>query len=716
MIAVTFNRDLTADEQADVIKTGNYSVKKSNVEQNVKAEFNDAKTLYITTSADVAFTAGTYTVALNGNVKYTADVTIETAVATSIKIASTVVENTTTAAIKVTVLDQYSDEITLDNKLSLTFINKTDATRTATYAITDGKIVVNASNYKVGDEVIVTAVYTSGTVALTDTATLKVVAEDYVNALVLGELVLPSTAIRLTADTKGVKIPYTATKLYGDSAQIELGADKDYSVISSNAAVVDAANVGVDYDTITKTAYITISEFGSDGTTTLVFVNNKTGETVSTTITVLKNAGEPTTAALAQDKVTVAAGSTTAVDITVKDNYGDVIEAEKLVGKVIITPSNNTVTASLQTDKTKDNYGKIVIDATNAKENTTVICTITVADTPLILTVSIAETAKPASISAVAGSNSLLVGGETDIKVNVVDQYSGTFTVSGSAYSVVATADASGVVTVDGLKVSAAKAGTGVVTVELKDSSNNTVLSQKVTFTVVANDAANFDYAVKDIPTLCPTQDYDKNYAQPVNVTATQKTNTSVVLDLPAGKIIDVKSDNNAVGVKAVDNVYYVYGNLANVSGAALTADVTANLTVTILTDTGYQTIQKAVTVSKDDAKAQSAALYDKAITEKDKKVITTVTVASGSALEAGEAINLATIDQYGVAKEVTDVEAKYVNITSPTDVTITGSAEIKDGKLYVTGVEAKNGGTFQVNVYVDGVTTAFTVKVTSAN
>ena len=722
-LSVEFNRDLTADEQADVLKAGNVTVANNGVTQSIKAVFENAHTLYITTSTSAKFAAGTYTITLNGDIQFTKAVSVENSDVQSIEIKSTTVEKVASgSAVKVDLLDQYGDNVTLvAGDIEITAVNKTNSTRSVSGTVENGVLKLNTNNANVDDEIILTLVYKSK--ALTATQTLKVVAEDYVNVLTLGTP-FSAASPRIEQSTTDTRIEYKATKVYGDEADINLGGAGDYTVISSNTTIIDPAHVNVSNTNADGKKYITISNFGGTGTVTLVFVNNKTGATVNAVVTVLPDAGVPTTATIESNSVDVAAKSTAYVGITVKDNYDEVIAGENF--DILPTSTNENVEVSLVRDKNDANYGKIKVDATALTEsdaNKPVVATISIKDkngvvvtsiTPIILTINVKDVAKPQSIAVQANANTLVVGGTATIKVSAVDQYNGQFSLKDSSYTVVATSSKTDVIddfTVtnkEEITATAKAAGTAIVTVKVMNGETQ-VLATEITLTVEANSATNFTYSVADIPVLNPTGGAINNkYAQKVVVKATKKTDNTVTLDIPSSKIAKVTSDNNIVKCGQIGDDWFVY---ADKGSQTLTADVTANLTVLVSTDDGFESITKAVTVSKDAPKVTGVALY----TDNKYETVLTNVATSAAVVASGVAINLATEDQYGVKNAVEDViTGSSVNVTNPSNVTYTG-AYIEDGTLYVSDLAITGNnttGSFKINVLVGDVFTSFTVTV----
>lgn len=745
IIAVTFNRDLTADEQAEVLKADNYSVVKDKVTQNVKLAFNDAKTLYIKTSSDGKFSAGTYTVKLTGEIAYTEEVKVEDVKVTSLTIDSSTVSSG--SAVKVSLLDQYNDDITIDkDAFTVTAINKTSS-KSVTASIDKDGVKVTLGDSKVDDEIILTLVHKAS--ALSATKTLKVVSADYVNKLTFGDIVLPSTDKRLTTATQNLKIMYTATTFYNESAKLDgFGTGKEYTVISSNNDIVDPNNIDTGVTTDTKQYYINIKKFGKKGSVTLVFVNNKTGETVNITLDVQEAAGVATEVSIGAAEVTVAQGSKTYVALTAKDNYQDVIAAENLA--LTVASTNDKVKATLVSDKTDANYGKLKIEvpAGAAKENDVIVNTITAGNaSPVILTIKVAKAAEAKTISATASESRLLVGGSAEITVSAVDQYNGEFDFSKvSGYKIEAsvkdTTNAILTPTVNGNKVTVAadknKSGTEVITVKLMKADTSVTGSYKLvdsvelTFAVEANDTTNFDYAVKDIPVLAATgaalitnvtkEKINLSYAKAITVTATKKSDSSVVVNVPASSIKNVTTSSDKVTIyKDAKGVYYVAGNNANA-----TADATATLKINVLTSAGYETLEKVVTVSKEQPKVEKVILAEKAIeaaTSAAVKAIDTVTVDKATTVsQSGVVVSLAAINQYGVYEPVKAAEVESVDVIGSEKVegVTSGSITVSgNGNEIVLTVNkdvkvTDNNATIKVAILLkNGANTIVTIKIT---
>ena len=723
-IAVTFNKELTKDEQ-NAVKV---SVTREKATQAVKAAFKDAKTLYITRDTDLEFVAGTYTVELSGLTAYKTDVAVEAPVATSLKITSTVLENgLDKAAIKVSVKDQYGEEMAVtENDFA-----------TATYNGTDMKAKYNAQTkafeidtktgnlFKVDDSVNVVLLYKTG---LTATATLKVVQQTYVQNIALGDYVLPVGTTRLTEDVKNVLVPYTATNNYDEVVTLASG---EYSLISTNTAVLDAAKVSLDKDTNGKT-YFKIASFESAGKTSIIVMNNKNGQTAKVDLTVQEKAGKPYAIQLDTSSVEVAQGSTAYVGLTITDKYGDKVAAENLVGEnaLVYGTSNENILSkdkvSVVSDKNDKNYGKLKIDATAAGANKTAVITITLPNgTNTTLQVKVGAKAEPRTIVATADKTTMVAGATAKLTAAVKDQYSSDVADLGK-YSVVATVDKADadVVSVNNgtgkeFTVTAQKAGTAKVKVDLQDKDKKVIDTKTVTFTVEANTATNLTYSVDAIPTLFKNEkttvlaSVKTSYAKEVTVTAKKADGTTVAI--PANKILSVTSDNKVVVTEKDTDKWYVYGkNTAD----GIKEDQTAKLTIVVATDDGSVIVNQNVTVSKEDAKTVAIKLYDQAKSDKAKEIssVSVNTYGEEVAFNTDGKAYLYTVDQFG--KETPLEKADAVSLSSFNK--ITGAA--KDTATYASNTltttatgKAEAGASYKVTLVKDGVTASFTVNVKNA-
>lgn len=732
-IAVTFNRDLTKEEQ-DGVKV---SVTREKATQSVKTAFKDAKTLYITRDADVEFAAATYTVALTGTVEKAFDVTVEAPVAKALTITSKVlVDESVAAAVNVSLVDQYGAEITLKaDEFSVVINNKTEAARTPKFKIENGKFTIDTKTTAVNkdDEIQVTLLHK--TTGLSATATLKVVESTYVSKITLGDIELPAGSARLTKNTKGVKIYYTAVNNYDETVDLKDVAG-EFQIVSTNEGVLKPANVTAKYDSTTKKTYFEISEFDSVGKTTLVVLANKSGETTKIDLDVLENAGEVYAAEFESTSVEVAKGGSVAIPVKLTDRYGDLVAAKNAgIDAISCVASNqDAIVAVLDTDEASKNYGKLVVNTlAGAKEDSTVILTATVNGKPTVISVKIGKTAVPSTIAVKADTTSLVTDAVAEIKFDVKDQYGNSvsddaFVAAGYSISVtskaadyVATGAAVAAI-VPGTTVTAAAvkadatATTKNVTVDLRNNKGDVVDTKTVTFTIEPNTASNLTYTVKEIPTLYKN---DSNvatagavgaYAKEVVITAKKSNGTDV--KIPASKILSVTSDSkNVIVDKDAAGKWYVAGKD---SATTITADVTAKLTVVVATDDGSTIATTEVKVSKDGLQYNALKLYDD-VTKSDKKEISAFDVERTAVVDKTLTValdDLVKVDQFGVETAVTKADA--VSLSSFTNVTANSTATFKDNTLTITNVDNlkdDENASFKVTL-VDGAL-AKTVTVT---
>ena len=736
-IAVAFDRELTKEEQNAVKVT----VTREKATQSVKTAFKDAKTLYITRDTDTAFAAATYNVELSGSViAATYDVAVQAQAAKSVSINSSVlVDGLEKAPVKVSLLDQYGEEMTLaaaDFTVIATNKTQNNADVASKLSVVDGAFVVNtladAEAFKTNDQIQITLLHkTSG---LSATATLKVVESTYVNKITLGNIELPTGTTRLTQNTKNVKVYYTAVNNYNEEVTL---TDSDYTIASTNDAVLDTANVTPKVDTATKKTYFEISEFAGVGSATLVVLAKQTGETSRITLDVLENAGEVYAAEYATTSVEVAKGSTATIPVTLTDKYGDKVEAKNAVDAIKLTSSDEKVSATFNTTEGEDNYGKIVINAENADENSTAIITATVNGTPAVITVKVGKQAVPTTLAAKADTTALIAGSTATVTLDVKDQYSGSVTLKKDSelvkgdYYVKATVanntdEVINAVVSDNksVTITGVKAGTRSVKIDLmkqlgdaKAASDTVVDTKTVNFTVEANTTTNLTYAAKQVPTLYKNDSSATvasakaaGYAQEVVVTAKKANGT--IITLPANKILSVTSDSDNVIVEKIDNKWYVAGKD---STTPITADKAAKLTIVVATDDGSTIVTSDVTVSKDALQYKELKMYDSA-DAKTRKEISTLTMDAYTT--ETEIANLYKVDQFGVETAVTAADAVSLSSFSGFTNAIDDTAAFADGKLKITDTNgdttAKAKSTFKATIVVGALTKTITVTVTA--
>jgi hypothetical protein len=737
-IAVTFNRELTKDEQAAV----KVEVTREKATQSVKVAFKDAKTLYITRDSETAFAAATYKVELTGEVKANFDVAVQAQKATALTIDSTVlVDGNDKAEIKVSLVDQYGEKMNYTaDAFNIIATNKTQNNKPVTVNVADNKFTVDtkttADEFKTNDEIQLTLLHKSS--ALSATATLKVVESTYVTSIELASNVtLPTGVTRLTQNSANasapVKVYYTAKNNYGETVDLKDPANaKAYTLTSTNPDVLNPSNVEFGTDADGKT-YVAIKSFVAEGNATLVLLTNRTGALSKIDLNVLKNAGEVNTAEYATTSVEVAQGSKAYIPMKFYDMYGDKVEASKAT--VALTPSDSNLKTTFKSTSGEDNYGSIEIDATSATANSTVIVTATVNGVPTIITVKVGATAVPSNLTVKADTTSLIAGSTAKIALDVKDQYAGSATVAdtrgaeGSYYVkatvldntdevVTAAVTSSKEVTVTGVKAGTRNVKVDLVKVGVGEAATDTVVDTKtVAFTVEANTATNLTYAVNDIATLYKGAAFNgaTTNAYAKEITITGKKANGAIINIPASKILSVTSDNANVKAGKVSDKWYVGANAADAD--KITADVTAKLTIVVATDDGSTIVTKDVTVSKEDKKTVALKLYDKANTETDKKEISAITLEKYTDKAT---LNLYTVDQFGVEEAVTAADAVSLSsfsagVTGTSDDT----AALTDGKLQVTDKDSNTvvpaKATFKATIVKGALTKTVTVTVTTA-
>ena len=369
------------------------------------------------------------------------------------------------------------------------------------------------------------------------------------------------------------------------------------------------------------------------------------------------------------------------------------------------------------------NYGKLKIDATAAGANKTAVITITLPNgTNTTLQVKVGAKAEPRTIVATADKTTMVAGATAKLTVAVKDQYSSDVA-NLDTYSVAAAVDKADadIVSVSGsgkeFTVTAQKAGTAKVKVDLQDKDKKVIDTKTVTFTVEANTATNLTYSVDAIPTLFKNKSdveftsIKDTYAKKVSVVAKKADGT--VVAIPADKILSVTSDNKAIIAKQDTKDWYVYG-----ADATIKEDQTAKLTIVVATDDGSVIVNQNVTVSKEDAKTVAIKLYDQAKSDKAKEIssVSVDTYGEEVAFNTEGKAYLYTVDQFG--NETPLEKADAVSLSSFNK--ITGAA--KDTAKYTSNTltttaagKAEAGASYKVTLVSKGVTASFTVNVKNA-
>ncbi|WP_240371384.1 hypothetical protein [Anoxybacteroides rupiense] len=582
----------------------------------------------------------------------------------------------------------------------ITAYNKTQGTSISPVS---GKFQLNASSAALKDEVVVTVMYNG----VTATKTLTVVNPATVGSVTLGEAVLPTGKTMFTpSGTKDVELKYTAKNTLDENYTLTATdlASGAVQFLSSDSSILNPSDISIDAN-----GKIKIAKFGKAGTVTLTAFTPATGAVSKTTIEVKEDAGAPYSVTLGKSTASFAAGSINPiyVDLSVFDKYGTKIDAKDLKDTdFTFTSDNKTVvdSADISIERTAgSNYGKLkIVPKAGATKGSSALITVTVNGTgqKATLTLTASDAAVPTSIDTKANttvSTNMVVGGTQTLSFDVKDQY-GTVVGATPGYTVEYSTSDSSVVAINGsetgdalnsadVSITAVKAGSATVKATLKK--NGVAIAEKAyTINVLANDSTKVTYS---IPTIAPvykgalntalagtaidTSDglssaemkamVDSGYAEEVVINATDASGN--VAQVPASAVVSVsltqpkKADGTATtGVLdyfQYNGKYYVYTKTAfataDFQNGNSSADLKGKISFTINTDDAVKVISQDITVSKDDAVAQSVAFKDKAWNDanaKDAVDVTELTLnkAADYATAGGKKVFVWAKDQFG--------------------------------------------------------------------
>lgn len=556
------------------------------------------------------------------------------------------------AQINAQFINQYDEKATVaasSSDLTVTAFNKTKGA-----ALVQGsdklKVVATNAVAAIDDEIVVTVLYKG----LTTTKTIKVVAPAALAELTFGEVVLPVGQDKITpALTKNVELKYTAKNSLGEEYKLTSADIANGLLISSDNTILDTAALSV------TSGKIRIAEFKKAGTVKLTVILPASGTTVTKTIVVSADAGKAESVELEKAEASFAAQSATPIKVglTVKDNYGTVIAADKVVNSEYAITSDNTDVATAAFG-TGDDLGKLVITPKNTTtKGQSAVITVLVKSTGQKSTIKVTadEAAVPTIIeqkSKTTVPTSLLVGGKTDITFEIKDQYGSVLAALGSGYTVEYVSNDDTVVdkviggntdstTINDLKlrVEAKKAGNATMKAQLKKGT--VVVSEKAyPIQVLANTTVGSTYTVTPVEPIYKellSQDLAgqtlgtatvasnlakmvaSGYAEKLELKVTQGSSTSVVPTSAlanAPEVIVKKADGSGettgkITVFEHEGSYYAYTSTAFIgTDFALannaTGDAKGEVTFTVNAEDGLKVVTAPVTVSKDALKAVS--------------------------------------------------------------------------------------------------------------
>ncbi len=660
-IGVTFNKAVEG--------TATFAVKRGTVTEEVAVTWNEAKTEATLTKSG-NFTPAEYTVTVSGleglqNAEN--KVTFAAEEVKEIKILNAVVQQMNNAQLNVEFINQYGKKATVaanSSDLTVTAFNKTKG---AALTLGSDKLKVNIPGpaNAVNDEVVITVIYKT----LSATATLKVAAPAGLAEVTFGEIVLPSGQDKITPKlTKNVELKYTAINTLGEEYKL-VGTD----IVAGTLLLSSDNNIVNPTDVTVTSGKLEIAQFKKAGTVTLTLVIPASGATATKTITVAADAGVPELVELEKAEASFAAGSTTAIKaaFTVKDNYGTVIAADKVVAGDYLPSSDNSDVVTTIAFGTGTDVGKLLIypvGTATKGQSATITVLVKATGQKATIKVTAADTAVPTSIEqkgTVAVPTSLVVGGTTDIGFEIKDQYGAVLSTVGAEYTVDYvssdktvidfTADANtDKTTITGLKLRAEAKKAGSATIKAQLKKGTVVVGEKAyTIQVVANVSEGSTYAVTPvepiysallsadlvgetlgtatIATLTSAADKERavksGYAEKLELKVTRGSSTSVVpvsALAAAPTVATTKNDgsgsatNGNLSVFEYNGSYYVYTDTAFVPGDFTTAsggvaDVKGKVTFTINADDGMKVVTQDLTVSKDELRAQSVEFKSKA-------------------------------------------------------------------------------------------------------
>lgn len=723
-IGVTFNNEPTAEQKAALA----FTVKSNTGSVVATAATWDGKVAKVARTNNIDFTAGTYTVEVAGvQPAYSGTVQIAARAATTLAIgAEQLPAGTTTAPLNVSLKDQYGEAMTfVGTDFTPTGYNQTQGKAvTATFNAGTKNFVIDTAttpaDFKVNDQIKITFLHNA--TGISATKTIAVAAGVQVAEITLGEVVLPTGKTQLTQDLKGVRIPVTAKDQYGNA--VDLVAGTNVSLLSSNQTRL--ANAALTIVKVDKQQYINIAEFIGKGDVTVQLLGLGSGVVASKALTILDAPGAIDTVVPAETQLTVAAGSSAKVALTVKDLYGTAITPANYIGKITATSTNPSVVNAPALISTQGaDYGKleipVLVGATNG--SSTMITLLVGGVAKATINVTAGATAVPSSIevkATPAPETTLLVNGTTKIGYNVKDQYGtvmtniGTYkityeTTSGGATVINktktnVTGDVSGTKTED--TITAVAQGTDALKVSLKKADDTVVDSVTTSFTV--KPLSGLTYSIQDIPTLykdgktISTNEANAvlyGYAKEIVIKGSDGST------VPYASIVSVESNRDSDGIKiykdAGNSKYYVVTDKVTAFGTPA-ADQKAIITALVNASDNLFTVTKEVTVSKDDLQVASVEFKNLAPVVANLKAanladVTTKTLANSAAwansanvFSGADAANSAYVwvrDQFGgfglsyATTPVTLSVAEVSGVSTISGDTVALSAT-QDGKL----------------------------------
>ncbi|WP_404996437.1 S-layer homology domain-containing protein [Caldifermentibacillus hisashii] len=757
-LEVKFNKKLTVDEQ----KALEVSAKRDGSAVLVEfGEFDGNKATVVRTNG-AEFASGEYVLTITGlgEEALTGEVTVEERTVTeAVVVNDHLLDETSKAKIGFELKDQYGEKVDFKNTdITYSAFNKTqNKPVTINYNSTDGYFVDTATNedaFKEGDVITISLVHSKSGVSVSKD--IKVVAGAQLNSIKLGDIVLPEGKTLLTQDLEDVKVPYTAFDQYG--GETELVKNGNVSVIVTDETVLNPSAVTFEKDSDGKT-YINIAGFLKAGKTNVILLNKVTGQTTVLPLEVNEKAGVPYSVEVAEGSVDIPAnGGTKAVDLVVTDKYGNKVEPKDYVnaGFTVVSSNNSVATAAIESDPTDDNYGKLVITSVASDQNRTARITVTLNATgkSAVVDVKVSEEAKPFDLVISKDSKhatSLLVGGKTTVTFDTFDQYNNKLSATtGYAVKYELKNVSNNAITINSIEngdtiddaavtIEAAKAGSGVLVAKLVKTggaSDEVIDTVEIPFTTVANSSEKFTYEIADIPTLykagagtdnSKTSEVDESltleaeemgtnkHAQPIKVNA--KAADGSTLTVPNSAIISVTPLTSNIAVaKHSDGTWYVAG-----ANSSLDEDAAGKIRVNVATDEGTKTLEKEVTISKEDIQVKELKAMDAVVGTSSAKAKTSITTSTyvGDHKLSALGLHLWTVDQFGVKADfdVNNADTIYATVFDGIKFTSDDTFAKGNDTITVTDVNkdtiANANSSYRLTIIENGVALDLTVKVT---
>lgn len=306
---------------------------KGQANYNVTAEWNETGNTVVLTSA-TKLNPDTYKVVVTGltDTALESEVTVAAEVATSLVVSTTQVEVSSSAAVYFSLYNQYgtfyskadaSDFTVVTNEsiddVSFGSVSESKVTDARGNLVAKFNITNSNSKLKSGDVFRVTAVYGG----LTAQANVSFVEPSVVSSLTFGTVAPLDGQTKITVGDDDLVVPYTAKDQYGNDYKLTLS--EGITFVSSDKDVVNPNTL-----TINSKGQLTF-DAGEDNGTAIVTAILPTGTTSQFSVTV-ENPSEAASVVISAPSVLVADGEKVALDVVIRDQYGDVIPNEKVTG------------------------------------------------------------------------------------------------------------------------------------------------------------------------------------------------------------------------------------------------------------------------------------------------------------------------------------------------------------------------------------------------